>query len=146
MCISVKIHFTVDYGFAKAAAAIQSFSLSSMLGCILGTQLFGMQSSAVSAGKKPQKRKCIDQLFVQGFFSPAAAATLVTEPSVAVSFLKNMKVIRTPSPEAQIQSSSTDTVGSNFSTPILTKVVLLLRMKAFTSLSFPTPHSNTKKY
>lgn len=144
MCISVKIHFTVDYGFAKAAAAIQSFSLSSLLGCILGTQLFGMQSSAVSAGKKPQKRKCIDQLFVQGFFSPTAAATLVTEPSVAVSFLKNMKVIRTPSPKAQIQSSST--VGSNFSTPILTKVVLLLRMKAFTSLSFPTPHSNTKKY
>lgn len=144
MCISVKIHFTVDYGFAKAAAAIQSFSLSSLLGCILGTQLFGMQSSAVSAGKKPQKRKCIDQLFVQGFFSPAAAATLVTEPSVAVSFLKNMKVIRTPSPKAQIQSSST--VGSNFSTPIHTKVVLLLRMKAFTSLSFPTPHSNTKKY
>ena len=144
MCISVKIHFTVDYGFAKAAAAIQSFSLSSLLGCILGTQLFGMQSSAVSAGKKPQKRKCIDQLFVQGFFSPTAAATLVTEPSVAVSFLKNMKVIRTPSPKAQIQSSST--VGSNFSTPIHTKVVLLLRMKAFTSLSFPTPHSNTKKY
>ena len=143
MCISVKIHFTVDYGFAKAAAAIQSFSLSSLLGCILGTQLFGMQSSAVSAGKKPQKRKCIDQLFVQGFFSPAAA-TLVTEPSEAVSFLKNMKVIRTPSPKAQIQSSST--VGSNFSTPIHTKVVLLLRMKAFTSLSFPTPHSNTKKY
>ena len=144
MCISVKIHFTVDYGFAKAAAAIQSFSLSSLLGCILGTQLFGMQSSAVSDGKKPQKRKCIDQLFVQGFFSPTAAATLVTEPSVAVSFLKNMKVIRTPSPKAQIQSSST--VGSNFTTPIHTKVVLLLRMKAFTSLSFPTPHSNTKKY
>ena len=72
-----------------------------------------MQSSAVSAGKKPQKRKCIDQLFVQGSFSSAAAA-LVTEPSVAVSFLKNMKVVVLQVRKPQIWSSST--VGSNFST------------------------------